>query len=56
LSPTSDSRTNVAIAATALACDAYARRREMWDVLWERMLAKYNGKVLEVEERKSPRH
>lgn len=30
---------NVAIAATALACDAYARGSEMWDVLWERMLS-----------------
>jgi hypothetical protein len=29
---------NVAIATTALACDAYAGGREMWDVLWERML------------------
>lgn len=30
---------NVAIAATALACSAYAGGSEMWDALWERMLS-----------------
>lgn len=30
---------NVAIATAAMACDAYAGGREMWNVFWERMLS-----------------